>query len=130
MKRVALPKADPLEGQPVKKITREKKAPKSVPAALGELIEEILVDAYGEQEQLWALRQAFEDNVALPADGSVVGGPVQVIAFDYDGNERRGLTAKRRGADGREHVVAAADVTMASCRSCGQDRNLAPPAGC
>ena len=50
----------------------------------------------------------------MPAEGSVVGEPVQVIAFDYDGNERRGLTAKCRGADGREHVVAAADVTMAS----------------
>jgi hypothetical protein len=37
-----------------------------------------------------------------------------VIALDYGGNERRGLTAKCRGADGREHVVATADVTMAT----------------
>jgi len=30
------------------------------------LLEEILVDAYGEDEQLWAFRQAFEDEVAPP----------------------------------------------------------------
>ena len=29
------------------------------------LLEDILVDAYGDDEQLWALRQAFEDNVDL-----------------------------------------------------------------
>ena len=68
---------------------------------LDELIDEITVDAYDEQEQLWAFRQAFEDNIALPAEGFVAGAPVVVVAFDYDGNERRGLTAKCRGADGR-----------------------------
>jgi hypothetical protein len=39
---------------------------------------------------------------------------VVVLEFDYDGNERRGLTAKCRGADGRKHVVAAADLVVAS----------------
>jgi len=34
------------------------------------LIEEIIVDAYGEDEQLWAFRQAFEDDVDLPAGGN------------------------------------------------------------
>ena len=34
-----------------------------------DLIEEITVDAYGDDENLWAFRQAFEDNVDLPADG-------------------------------------------------------------
>ena len=36
---------------------------------LDTLIEEIIVDAYGDDEQLWAFRQAFEDNAELPADG-------------------------------------------------------------
>lgn len=80
------------------------------PAALDDLIEEITTDAYGEDEQLRAFRQVFEDEVDLPAEGSVAGQPVQVLAFDYDGNERRGLTAKCRGGDGRIHVIAAADV--------------------
>jgi hypothetical protein len=35
--------------------------------ALDALIEEITVDAYGDDEQLWAFRQAFEDEVTLPS---------------------------------------------------------------
>jgi hypothetical protein len=81
-------------------------------AALDELIEEITVDAYGDDEQLWAFRQAFEDAVSLPADGFVIGEPVAVVEIDYDGNERRGLTAKCRRADGSEHLVGAADVVF------------------
>ena len=48
--------------------------------ALDKLIEGITVDAYDDDEQLWAFRQAFEDDVALPADGFVIGQPVSVIA--------------------------------------------------
>jgi hypothetical protein len=61
---------------------------------LDALIYEVIVDANGEDEQLWAFRQAFEDALSLPADGFVIGEPVAVITFDYDGNERRGLTAR------------------------------------
>ena len=96
----------------MKKAGRDRKVLPLSQAALDELIDEITTDAYGEHEQLWAFRQAFEDSVMLPAEGEVVGEPVLVIAFDFDGNERRGLTARVRRADGREHVVAAADVTM------------------
>ena len=80
--------------------------------ALDELIEEITVDAYGDDEQMWAFRQAFEDEVSLPADGFVIGEPVAVVEIDYDGNERRGLTAKCRRVDGSEHLVGAADVVF------------------
>lgn len=81
-------------------------------AALDALIEEITVDAYGDDEQLWAFRQVFEDEITLPANGFVIGEPVSVIAIDYDGNERRGLTAKCRREDGSEHVVAASEVVF------------------
>jgi len=81
-------------------------------ASLDELIEEITVDANGEDEQLWAFRQVFEDNVSLPCDATVVGAPVQITKFDYDGNLRRGLTATCRRADGTKHVVAASDVAI------------------
>ncbi len=40
---------------------------------LDEMIEKIIVDAYDDDEQLWAFRQAFKDNVELPADGFVIG---------------------------------------------------------
>jgi hypothetical protein len=74
------------------------------------MIEEITVDAYGDDEKLWAFRQAFEDNVELPADGFVIGEPVSVIEVDYDGNERCGLTARCRREDGSEHLVAVSEV--------------------
>ena len=67
-----------------------------IEAALNELIAQITVDAYGEDEQLWAFRQAFEDDLAVPGDAFVIGEPVSVVKFDYDGNDRRGLTAKCR----------------------------------
>ena len=53
----------------------------NVPAALDRLIDEITVDAYGDDEQLWAFRQAFEDDVNLPADGFVIGEPVEEWAM-------------------------------------------------
>ncbi|MEA1947992.1 MAG: tetratricopeptide repeat protein [Thermodesulfobacteriota bacterium] len=80
--------------------------------ALDKMIEEITVDAYGDDEKLWAFWQAFEDNVDLPADGFVIGEPVSVIEVDYDGNERRGLTARCRREDSSEHVVAVSDVVF------------------
>ncbi len=79
---------------------------------LDELIGKITVDAYGDDEKLWAFRQAFEDDVNLPSDGFVIGEPVSVIEIDYDGNVRRGLTARCRREDGSEHVVAASDVVF------------------
>lgn len=85
---------------------------------LDDLIEEITVDAYGDDEQLWAFRQVLEDEVGLPAAAFVIGAPVSVIEFDYDGNVRRGLTARCRSKDGAEHVVAATDVVFSE-RSSG-----------
>jgi hypothetical protein len=82
------------------------------PGDLDRLIEEITVDAYGDGEKLWAFRQAFENNVAVPCDGFVIGEPVSILEFDYDGNERRGLTARCRREDGSEHVLAASDVVL------------------
>ena len=82
------------------------------PPELDRLIEEIVVDAYDDDEQLWAFRQAFEDNVAMPAEAFVVGEPVKVMMIDYDGNERRGLTAKCQRGDGVEQVMAACDLVF------------------
>jgi hypothetical protein len=77
------------------------------------LIDEIIVDAYCDDEQLWAFRQAFEDNVAMPVETFVVGEPVEVVAIDYDGNKRRGLTARCRRGEGVEQVIAACDLIFA-----------------
>jgi hypothetical protein len=84
---------------------------------LDRLIDEITVDANGEDEQLWAFRQALEDGIRVPCDAFVVGEPVR---FDYEGNTRRGLTAICRRSDGSEHVVAAADVTLPATSAGGR----------
>ncbi|HEV3198843.1 MAG TPA: hypothetical protein VGZ73_13080 [Bryobacteraceae bacterium] len=96
-------------------VSKAKPAPTVHPAnelAFRELIAQITVDAYGDDEQLWAFRQAFEDGVAVPRDAFVIGEPVSVVKFDYAGNGRRGLTAKCRRPNGREYVVAASDVVF------------------
>src|ERR1700694_2423433 len=75
-------------------------------------LDAITVDAHGDDEKLWAFQQAFEDNIVVPCDAFVIGEPVSAIESDYDGNERRGLTARCRRADGADHVVAACDVVL------------------
>ena len=77
---------------------------------LNNLVDQIVVDAYNDDEQLWAFRQVIEDEVDLPADASVLGEPVRVMEIDYDGNERRGLVARCRREDGAEHTISACDL--------------------
>jgi hypothetical protein len=78
-----------------------------------ELLEDILVDACGEDEQLWAFHQTFEEELALPAQGTVIGEPVTVTKIDYDGNPQRGLRATCKKSDGKTYEVALADVELA-----------------
>jgi hypothetical protein len=79
---------------------------------LEDLIEQITVDAYGDAEQLWAFRQAFEDDFSVPCAATIAGTPGTVVKFDFDGNERRGLTAKCRLQDGSQQTISAADVQL------------------
>jgi len=46
-------------------------------------------------------------------DAFVIGEPVTVVAFDYDGNQRRGLVARCRREDSSEHVVAVSELVLA-----------------
>lgn len=61
---------------------------------LNQLIAELTLDAYGDDERLWSFHAGLEDRLTFPLDGHVVGHPVQVTRIDYNGNERRGLTAR------------------------------------
>lgn len=74
-------------------------------------LEEVLIDAYGEDEQLWAFRQFFEDEAEFPFPAEVVGSPVEVIGVDYDGDDRRALTARCR-RDAREYTVCLLDIVV------------------
>ena len=77
---------------------------------LDELIEQITVDAYGD-EGYWSFRQAFEDHLAFPALASVVGADVTVTKIDFDGDERRGLTGTVE-RDGRTWTVSLLDLEI------------------
>jgi hypothetical protein len=76
------------------------------------LLEELLVDACGDDEQLTAIREGIVGALDLPVDVHVVGEPLSLIAVDYNGNPRRGLVARCRREDGSEHSVAFADVQL------------------
>lgn len=56
------------------------------------LIEDVLVDAYGDSEQLGAFECAFED-CGLPAAAEVIGRACSLESVEYTGDERRGLVA-------------------------------------
>lgn len=77
---------------------------------IDELIEEIVVDAYGDYEQLSSFQVAFEEGARFPFRGRVVGVEVEVTGLDFDGDERRGLVALCHRA-GEHHTVSLLDVT-------------------
>lgn len=78
------------------------------------LLEEILVDAYGDDEQLWAFSEAISDSVLFPVEATVVGTSVSVDSVGYDGNERRGLVARCRREGGRVFRIGLADLRFAT----------------
>lgn len=77
------------------------------------LLDKILVDAYGEDEQLFAFMMAFQDEVPLPIEGSVLGGTISVTKIEYAGDSRRGLTAVCAKADGTTYEVSVSDIVFA-----------------
>jgi hypothetical protein len=79
---------------------------------LNDLIDELTAEAGSNDEQIWNFQQALKKHIWLPCEGFVIGEPVSVIAFEYDGNQRRAVTATCRSADGREYNVAASEVVI------------------
>ena len=104
------------------------------PNSLDKDIQQIASSAQTDDEVLRAWQRAFNERVALPCVGFVIGEPVSVVAFCYDGNPRRGLTARcRRADDGheplsslsallREARVAPALSTGGGARGCAAHR--------
>ena len=82
------------------------------PGSLNDLIDELTAEAGSNDEQIWNFQQALKKHIWLPCEGFVIGEPVSVIAFEYDGNQRRAVTATCRRADGREYNVAASEVVI------------------
>jgi hypothetical protein len=60
--------------------------------SIEELVDRITVDAYGD-EGYWSFLQTLDDHLTFPLAATVLGIPAQVTKVDFDGDERRGLTA-------------------------------------
>lgn len=82
--------------------------------SLNELVESIIVDAYGPDEQLTAFLTVFEEQVDRPCAARILGADVEVLAFDLEGDERRGLVARCRRPGGPTDVVSLADLRFES----------------
>lgn len=78
---------------------------------LDELIEAITVDCYGDDEEMGAFLQAFEEELAFPVEAAVVGVGVEVVGVEHGGDVRRGLVARCR-RDGRDYEVGLADIVL------------------
>ncbi|MGI8757449.1 MAG: hypothetical protein ACR2MB_16650 [Acidimicrobiales bacterium] len=77
---------------------------------LDELVEQITVDAYGD-EACWSFLQAFEDEVAYPFPATLVGMAIEVTGVDFDGNERRRLVAQVQRND-RQGKISILDIEL------------------
>ena len=79
------------------------------------LIEEIIVDAYGDDEQLGSFECVFGD-ADLPVAAETLGLACTLLEVVYKGDDRRGLRARLR-LDGREVETGLLDVTITDVKS-------------
>jgi hypothetical protein len=82
----------------------------TITSDLDRVLETILVDCYGEDEEYTAFLTVIEDEVPLPASASLLGTPVTITAFDYT-NPARGLVVNTDGPNGSGEI-AFADVAF------------------
>src|SRR5215212_8784744 len=64
-------------------------------ARLKELVEEAIVDAYGESEQRVGFFTMIQEHLAVPFETEVLGVPVQVTGIDINEAEEIVATCKR-----------------------------------
>ena len=79
-------------------------------ADLDGLIEEVLVDAYDDSEQLSSFECAF-DEVRLPVAAAALGMACSLVAVRFNGDERRGLEGEIV-LDGALHRMSLLDVVV------------------
>lgn len=79
---------------------------------LDDLIAEITIDCYDEDEQLQGFENAFDEDAALPCPGTVVGERVDVLHIGQADNRRELVATCRR--DGRTYQVALLDIDLSA----------------
>lgn len=78
--------------------------------SVDELVEQITVDAYGD-EGYWSFLQAFDDRLRFPLAATVLGMTARVTKVDFNGDERRGTTAIVT-RDGHTSTLSLLDVEL------------------
>lgn len=86
---------------------------------LRRLIEEAVVDAYGEDEQHGAFLAMLDDHVSCPFTALVVGEEVEVRGFDWAGAPHEIVALCRR--KGRTHRVSVTALEWAAKRPAGAE---------
>jgi Calcium binding len=77
---------------------------------LDELIAEIIVDCYDEDEELMGFENAFDEQANLPCPGSVIGEDVQVLSVGPREGRRELIAQCERS--GRTYEVALLDIEL------------------
>ncbi len=83
----------------------------STTAELDALIDELTVDAYGDDEQLTGFHVGVEDALRRGERATVAGVSVEIVAIDCGPDARTGLLA-RVHRDGAMYEVALADLAF------------------
>ena len=89
-----------------------RRRPNAAGRRLRRLIEEALVDCYGEDEQQGAFLVMLEEHVACPFKARIVGEEVEVLGFDWDGTGQGILAICRR--KGRRYRVGVTALEWAA----------------
>jgi len=77
---------------------------------VSDLIELVIVDAFGTDEQLTGFLTVFDQQVRLPCAAKDLDVDIEVLGFDVEGDERRGLVARCGRVGGQPGVISFADV--------------------
>ncbi len=77
---------------------------------LDRLIEEIIIDAYDEDEQLMGFEVAFDEGADFPCPGTVVGEEVEVVSVSVKNHRRELVATCKRG--GKKYDVALLDTEI------------------
>jgi uncharacterized small protein (DUF1192 family) len=77
---------------------------------LDNLIDEITVDCYDEDEQLMGFENAFDEDASFPCPGTVVGEDVEVLSVTTANNRRELIATCQRA--GRRYEVALLDIEL------------------
>jgi hypothetical protein len=85
-------------------------------AELDALIEELTVDAYGDEEQLSSFLVGAEEALVRGEPATIAGTPVEVTSVDCGPDARTGLTARvlREGRGSRSHSPTSGSPRTAS----------------